>query len=89
MSIDVIKLCIYLETDIVPDPPDGPPVIEAITGKTITLRWKPPKRLDTFGRFVKFLSGENSLTISVQIKPTGKNCQETSLVDVHLFLVLF
>uniref|UniRef100_I3K362 Striated muscle enriched protein kinase a n=1 Tax=Oreochromis niloticus TaxID=8128 RepID=I3K362_ORENI len=33
-------------TDIVPDPPDGPPVIEAITGKTITLSWKTPKRLD-------------------------------------------
>ncbi|XP_019128792.2 striated muscle preferentially expressed protein kinase isoform X2 [Larimichthys crocea] len=34
-------------TDIVPDPPDGPPVIEAITGKTISLSWKRPKRLDS------------------------------------------
>ncbi|XP_058468448.1 striated muscle preferentially expressed protein kinase-like isoform X4 [Solea solea] len=33
-------------SDIVPDPPDGPPVIEAITGKTISLSWKRPKRLD-------------------------------------------
>ncbi|KAM9766866.1 striated muscle preferentially expressed protein kinase isoform 2-T2 [Menidia menidia] len=33
-------------TDIVPDPPDGPPVIEAITGKTISLSWKRPKRLE-------------------------------------------
>nr|XP_057907999.1 striated muscle preferentially expressed protein kinase isoform X2 [Doryrhamphus excisus] len=33
-------------TDIIPDPPDGPPVIEAITGKTISLSWKRPKRLD-------------------------------------------
>ncbi|XP_034034082.1 striated muscle preferentially expressed protein kinase-like isoform X2 [Thalassophryne amazonica] len=33
-------------TDIVPDPPDGPPVIETITGKTIHLSWKRPKRLD-------------------------------------------
>ncbi|KAM9328598.1 LOW QUALITY PROTEIN: striated muscle preferentially expressed protein kinase-like [Pholidichthys leucotaenia] len=33
-------------TDIIPDPPDGPPVIEAITGKTITLSWKRTKRLD-------------------------------------------
>ncbi|XP_052004330.1 striated muscle preferentially expressed protein kinase-like [Xyrauchen texanus] len=33
-------------TDILPDPPDGAPVIESITGKTITLRWKKPKRLD-------------------------------------------
>ncbi|KAL1022126.1 hypothetical protein UPYG_G00022460 [Umbra pygmaea] len=34
-------------TDIVPDPPDGPPVVESITGKTITLSWKKPKRLDS------------------------------------------
>lgn len=43
---------INLKPDIVPDPPDGPPVIEAITGKTISLSWKRPKRLDSsFGRF--------------------------------------
>lgn len=41
-------------TDIVPDPPDGPPVIEAITGKTITLSWKRPKKLDpSFGRSIQ------------------------------------
>ncbi|TRY96076.1 hypothetical protein DNTS_017234, partial [Danionella cerebrum] len=33
-------------TDILPDPPDGAPVIESISGKTITLSWKKPKRLD-------------------------------------------
>ncbi|KAL2081270.1 hypothetical protein ACEWY4_023123 [Coilia grayii] len=33
-------------TDIIPDPPDGAPVVESITGKTITLKWKKPKRLD-------------------------------------------
>ncbi|KAM8873329.1 striated muscle preferentially expressed protein kinase-like [Synchiropus picturatus] len=33
--------------DIVPDPPDGPPVVEAVTGKTISLSWKRPKRLDS------------------------------------------
>uniref|UniRef100_A0AAR2JQ44 non-specific serine/threonine protein kinase n=1 Tax=Pygocentrus nattereri TaxID=42514 RepID=A0AAR2JQ44_PYGNA len=33
-------------TDVLPDPPDGAPVIESITGKTITLCWKKPKRLD-------------------------------------------
>nr|XP_029480046.1 striated muscle preferentially expressed protein kinase-like [Oncorhynchus nerka] len=33
-------------TDVLPDPPDGPPVIEAVTGKTITLSWKKPRRLD-------------------------------------------
>lgn len=41
-------------TDIVPDPPDGPPVIEAITGKTISLSWKRPKKLDpSFGRSIQ------------------------------------
>ncbi|XP_071198207.1 striated muscle preferentially expressed protein kinase-like [Salvelinus alpinus] len=33
-------------TEVLPDPPDGPPVIEAVTGKTITLSWKKPRRLD-------------------------------------------
>ncbi|XP_028993071.1 striated muscle preferentially expressed protein kinase isoform X2 [Betta splendens] len=33
-------------TDILPDPPDGVPVIESITGKTITLSWRKPRRLD-------------------------------------------
>ncbi|XP_074550541.1 striated muscle preferentially expressed protein kinase [Halichoeres trimaculatus] len=33
-------------TDILPDPPDGTPVIESITGKTIILSWKKPRRLD-------------------------------------------
>uniref|UniRef100_W5K7Y6 Striated muscle enriched protein kinase b n=1 Tax=Astyanax mexicanus TaxID=7994 RepID=W5K7Y6_ASTMX len=33
-------------TDVLPDPPDGAPVIESITGKTITLSWKKPRRLD-------------------------------------------
>lgn len=33
-------------SDILPDPPDGTPVIELITGKVITLSWKKPKRLD-------------------------------------------
>ncbi|KAK7938704.1 hypothetical protein WMY93_002030 [Mugilogobius chulae] len=33
-------------TDILPDPPDGCPVIDSITGKTISLSWKKPRRLD-------------------------------------------
>ncbi|KAF7654307.1 hypothetical protein LDENG_00071770 [Lucifuga dentata] len=33
-------------TDILPDPPDGTPVIEAISGKTMTLSWRKPRRLD-------------------------------------------
>lgn len=37
---------IFVILDILPDPPDGAPVIESITGKTITLSWKKPRRLD-------------------------------------------
>ncbi|XP_061774418.1 striated muscle preferentially expressed protein kinase isoform X1 [Nerophis ophidion] len=33
-------------TDILPDPPDGTPVIESITGKVVILSWKKPRRLD-------------------------------------------
>ncbi|KAL6455817.1 hypothetical protein MHYP_G00356680, partial [Metynnis hypsauchen] len=33
-------------TDIIPEPPDGPPVVESITGRTITISWKRPKNLD-------------------------------------------
>ncbi|XP_044043059.1 striated muscle preferentially expressed protein kinase isoform X2 [Siniperca chuatsi] len=51
-------------TDIVPEPPDGPPVIEAITGKTISLSWKRPKRLDS-----SFDTG--SLLYVVQQQPLG------------------
>ncbi|CAN9498115.1 unnamed protein product [Ophioblennius macclurei] len=50
-------------TDIVPDPPDGPPVIEAITGKTISLTWKKPKRLE--------MSDVSSLLYVVQQQPLG------------------
>uniref|UniRef100_A0A4W5PI88 Striated muscle enriched protein kinase a n=1 Tax=Hucho hucho TaxID=62062 RepID=A0A4W5PI88_9TELE len=51
-------------TDIVPDPPDGPPVVESITGKTITLSWKKPKRLDSS------IDG-SSLMYAVQQQPLG------------------
>ncbi|OCT60995.1 hypothetical protein XELAEV_18047020mg [Xenopus laevis] len=33
-------------TDLVPTPPDGPPIITLVTGRIVNLRWKPPKRLD-------------------------------------------
>ncbi|XP_029300651.1 striated muscle preferentially expressed protein kinase-like [Cottoperca gobio] len=51
-------------SDIVPDPPDGPPVIEAITGKTISLSWKRPKRLDSS-------CDAGSLLYVVQQQPLG------------------
>lgn len=51
-------------TDIVPDPPDGPPVVESITGKTITLSWKRPKKLDSS-------IDSSSLMYAVQQQPLG------------------
>ncbi|CAL8240298.1 unnamed protein product [Merluccius merluccius] len=33
-------------TDVLPDPPEGAPVVEAITGKTVSLSWRKPRRLD-------------------------------------------
>ncbi|KAG7255706.1 hypothetical protein CRUP_020655 [Coryphaenoides rupestris] len=33
-------------TDMLPDPPEGAPQVEAITGKTVTLSWRKPRRLD-------------------------------------------
>ncbi|MFT7796643.1 striated muscle preferentially expressed protein kinase-like isoform X1 [Arapaima gigas] len=51
-------------TDILPDPPDGPPVVETITGRTITLSWKKPKRLDP-------AIDANSLMYAVQQQALG------------------
>ncbi|XP_072902358.1 striated muscle preferentially expressed protein kinase isoform X4 [Hemitrygon akajei] len=33
-------------SDVVPAPPSGPPVVVGVTGRTITLRWNKPKKLD-------------------------------------------
>lgn len=55
----MIFIFTHVETDIVPEAPDGPPVIEAITGKTITISWKKPKRLDpSLGGFFGFLCSQ-------------------------------
>jgi len=36
-----------------PEPPDGPPLIGCVTGKTVSLSWKGPKNLDpSMGKFV-------------------------------------
>ncbi|XP_044888733.1 striated muscle preferentially expressed protein kinase [Mauremys mutica] len=34
-------------TDVVPTPPDGPPVALAVTGRAVTLTWNKPKWLDS------------------------------------------
>ncbi|XP_042558874.1 striated muscle preferentially expressed protein kinase isoform X2 [Clupea harengus] len=65
--------------DILPDPPDGPPVIEAITGRTISLSWSRPKNLDPS-------IDPNSLLYAVQQQALGSiqwtiiasNLRETS-----------
>ncbi|XP_078535314.1 striated muscle preferentially expressed protein kinase isoform X2 [Lissotriton helveticus] len=33
--------------DVVPSPPDGPPVVASVTGRIVTLKWNKPKRLDS------------------------------------------
>ncbi|XP_058888050.1 striated muscle-specific serine/threonine-protein kinase-like isoform X6 [Acipenser ruthenus] len=53
-------------TDVLPDPPDGPPVVEAITGKTVTLQWKKPKKLDPS-------IDASSLTYTIQQQAVGMN----------------
>ncbi|XP_039210351.1 striated muscle preferentially expressed protein kinase isoform X3 [Crotalus tigris] len=34
-------------TDVVPTPPDGPPTVAAVTGRSVTLKWNAPKWLDS------------------------------------------
>ncbi|XP_015214644.2 striated muscle preferentially expressed protein kinase isoform X1 [Lepisosteus oculatus] len=53
-------------TDVLPDPPDGAPVVEAITGKTISLKWKKPKKLDPS-------IDPSSLTYAIQQQAMGTN----------------
>uniref|UniRef100_H3CSE2 non-specific serine/threonine protein kinase n=1 Tax=Tetraodon nigroviridis TaxID=99883 RepID=H3CSE2_TETNG len=72
-------------TDIVPEAPDGAPVIEAITGKTITISWKKPKKLDPS-------LDPGSLLYVVQQQPLGSiqwsvvasNLKETSYTITSL-----
>ncbi|XP_068102124.1 striated muscle preferentially expressed protein kinase isoform X2 [Hyperolius riggenbachi] len=65
-------------TDVVPTPPDGPPVITSVTGKVVKLKWNPPKRLDPAIDLAQ-------LTYSVQQQAVGSpqwtviaNLKETS-----------
>jgi len=39
-------MVVILSPDVLPDPPEGAPQVEAITGKTVTLSWRKPRRLD-------------------------------------------
>ncbi|XP_019712116.1 striated muscle preferentially expressed protein kinase isoform X4 [Hippocampus comes] len=72
-------------SDIVPDPPDGPPVIEAITGKTISLSWNKSKRLNPF-----YDSGSLSYVLqqqalgSIQWSTVASNLRETSYTITSL-----
>ncbi|XP_072274132.1 striated muscle preferentially expressed protein kinase isoform X2 [Pyxicephalus adspersus] len=51
-------------TDVVPTPPDGAPIITSVTGKTVKIRWNPPKRLDP-------AIDLNQLTYSIQQQVLG------------------
>ncbi|KAJ8004139.1 hypothetical protein DPEC_G00155670 [Dallia pectoralis] len=66
-------------TDIVPDPPDGPPVVDSITGKTITLSWTKPKRLDSSidGSSLMYAVQQQSLG-SIQWHIIASNLRETT-----------
>ncbi|KAM4596003.1 LOW QUALITY PROTEIN: striated muscle preferentially expressed protein kinase-like, partial [Polymixia lowei] len=66
-------------TDIVPDPPDGPPVVESITGKTITLSWTRPKRIDpsTDTGSLMYAVQQQSLG-SIQWSVIASNLRDTS-----------
>ncbi|KAK0135678.1 Striated muscle preferentially expressed protein kinase [Merluccius polli] len=66
-------------TDIVPEPPDGPPVVESITGKTITLSWKKPKRMEQSSEAVSLLYVVQQQALgSIQWSVVASNLKETS-----------
>ncbi|XP_071320810.1 striated muscle preferentially expressed protein kinase isoform X2 [Trachinotus anak] len=72
-------------TDIVPDPPDGPPVIEAITGKTISLSWKRPKRLDpSFDASTLLYVVQQQPLGSIQWSVVASNLRETNYTVTSL-----
>ncbi|AWO95916.1 Pkinase multi-domain protein [Scophthalmus maximus] len=72
-------------TDIVPDPPDGPPVIEAITGKTISLSWKRPKRLDPSSDASSLLYTVQQQALgSIQWSVVASNLKETNYTVTSL-----
>ncbi|KAK7893232.1 hypothetical protein WMY93_022384 [Mugilogobius chulae] len=66
-------------TDIVPEPPDGPPEIESITGKTISLSWRRPKRSDPAldSGTLLFVVQQQALG-SIQWNVVASNLKETS-----------
>ncbi|XP_040888475.1 striated muscle preferentially expressed protein kinase-like isoform X2 [Toxotes jaculatrix] len=72
-------------TDIVPDPPDGPPVIETITGKTISLSWKRPKRLDpSFDASSLLYMVQQQPLGSIQWSVVASNLRETNYTVTSL-----
>ncbi|XP_062384604.1 striated muscle preferentially expressed protein kinase [Sardina pilchardus] len=71
--------------DILPEPPDGPPVIEAITGRTITLRWSRPKNLDPSidANSLLYVVQQQALG-SIQWAIVASNLRETSYTVISL-----
>ncbi|XP_069838652.1 striated muscle preferentially expressed protein kinase isoform X2 [Dendropsophus ebraccatus] len=68
-------------TDVVPNPPDGPPVITSVTGKVVKLRWNPPKRLDpTIDPAQITYSLQQQAVGSVQWTVIASNLKETAYI---------
>ncbi|KAM3916775.1 striated muscle preferentially expressed protein kinase isoform 2-T2 [Leptodactylus fuscus] len=66
-------------TDVVPTPPDGPPIVASITGKVVKLRWNPPKRLDPAIDVTQLTySVQQQAVGSVQWTVIASNLKETS-----------
>ncbi|XP_075173221.1 striated muscle preferentially expressed protein kinase isoform X3 [Anomaloglossus baeobatrachus] len=66
-------------TDVVPTPPDGPPIITSVTGKVVKLRWNPPKRLDPAIDMAEITySLQQQAVGSVQWTVIANNLKETS-----------
>ncbi|XP_056393002.1 striated muscle preferentially expressed protein kinase isoform X2 [Hyla sarda] len=68
-------------TDVVPNPPDGPPIITSVTGKVVKLRWNPPKRLDPAIDLAQLTySVQQQAVGSVQWSVIACNLKETSYI---------
>ncbi|XP_063285379.1 striated muscle preferentially expressed protein kinase isoform X2 [Pelobates fuscus] len=83
-------------TDVVPNPPDGPPVITSVTGKIVKLRWNPPKRLDpaidpsqiTYSLQQQVLGSPQWTVIAGNLKDTSYIIKSLTVGHTYLFRVV-
>ncbi|XP_073490417.1 striated muscle preferentially expressed protein kinase isoform X2 [Aquarana catesbeiana] len=82
-------------TDVVPTPPDGPPIIASVTGKTVKLRWNPPKRLDpvidldqlTYSIQQQVVGSPQWTVIATNVKETNYSVKALTIGHQYLFRV--